>query len=219
VPTVVHLCFRYAFLVSQQAEPRISFCRARRFGRAEISIEAAQPRSTPGVLKDLVGQTIWLGARQSRRPDRRTPRKVRGAHPRRIEVCVARPGSVRAPRCGMKYLGALKSPSASSRRSPMAPANSCARSWGVVKVRVGRAKGAPWSAEAPFGEGGCAVPAPWRARFVPPSRGQALARPTAVPYSAGAPTGSGSPVPPASAPCRACGDAAVEQADRSPASW
>ena len=62
-PTVVHVCFGYAAVVTRQKAQRLRVSvGARPIPSAQqISIEAAQPRLDLGVLRDLAGKTIMLG--------------------------------------------------------------------------------------------------------------------------------------------------------------
>ena len=104
VPTVVHLCFGYAFLVKQQADDRISSSRSLPTSNAQqISIESAQPKIDLGVLKDLSNKKIMLGVinlgdQIVERPEQVAERIRAGlkhVSPDRL---------IPAPDCGMKYL-------------------------------------------------------------------------------------------------------------------
>lgn len=102
-PTAVHLCFGYAYVVSDKPSgysflPQLNRCKA-----DAISIEAAQPRLDPGVLKGLPDKTIIFGVIDLGTHDVETPdtvaNRLRGA----LEyVPVER--LIAAPDCGMKYL-------------------------------------------------------------------------------------------------------------------
>src|ERR1700738_4028164 len=61
VPTVVHLCFGYAFLVSNKPTSYFFLSELGDCVAQQISIEAAQPKIDLGVLKDLSGKKIMLG--------------------------------------------------------------------------------------------------------------------------------------------------------------
>src|SRR3954469_17653564 len=61
VPTVVHLCFGYAFLVSNKPTWYFFLSDLGDSIAKQISIEAAQPNIDLGVLKDLSGKKIMLG--------------------------------------------------------------------------------------------------------------------------------------------------------------
>jgi 5-methyltetrahydropteroyltriglutamate--homocysteine methyltransferase len=102
-PTVVHLCFGYAAVVTEKPSgysflPQLAGTVAR-----QISIEAAQPRLDLGVLRDLSDKTIMLGVLDLGDPEveaaavvaDRIRAGLRHVDPTRL---------VAAPDCGMKYL-------------------------------------------------------------------------------------------------------------------
>ncbi len=102
-PTVVHLCFGYAYVVRDKPSgysflPELDGCRA-----TAISIEAAEPRLDPAILdrlpsKQVLFGVIDLGSHQIETPET-VAERLRGAlrhiTPERLVV---------APDCGMKYL-------------------------------------------------------------------------------------------------------------------
>jgi len=103
VPTIVHLCFGYAYVVSDKPSgysflPELAACSCK-----QVSIEAAQPRLDPSVLRDLPGKHVLLGVLDLGDPKVETAdtvaQRIRAAlkhvSPERIVV---------APDCGMKYL-------------------------------------------------------------------------------------------------------------------
>ncbi|HUG37506.1 MAG TPA: hypothetical protein VML54_11180 [Candidatus Limnocylindrales bacterium] len=102
-PTVVHLCFGYAFAVKEKPSgysflPELDRCAA-----AMISIEAAQPRLDPAALAALPSKTIVLGVLDLADPAPETPAVVAG----RIEAALRHVPAERlvlAPDCGMKHL-------------------------------------------------------------------------------------------------------------------
>ena len=102
-PTVVHLCFGYAFTVKEKPSgysflPELDRCAAR-----AISIEAAQPKLDLDVLGALPSKTIVLGVLDLADPNPETTDVVA----RRIEAALAHVPAERliaAPDCGMKYL-------------------------------------------------------------------------------------------------------------------
>ena len=61
VPTIVHLCFGYAFLVSNKPASYFFLSELADSNAQQISIEAAQPKIDLGLLKDLLGKKIMLG--------------------------------------------------------------------------------------------------------------------------------------------------------------
>ena len=102
-PTIVHLCFGYAFTVKDKPSgysflPELDRCAAR-----AVSIEAAQPKLDLAVLSALPSKTIVLGMLDLGDPAPETADVVA----RRIEAALARVPAERliaAPDCGMKYL-------------------------------------------------------------------------------------------------------------------
>jgi len=61
VPTVIHLCFGYAFLVSNKPTSYFFLSELADSKAQQISIESAQPNIDLGVLKDLSSKKIMLG--------------------------------------------------------------------------------------------------------------------------------------------------------------
>ena len=103
VPTVIHLCFGYAFLVKDKPQsyfflPELADSKAQ-----QISIESAQPKIDLGVLKDLAGKKIMLGVINLGDQVVETPEQV--AERIRTGLKYVSPDRlVPAPDCGMKYL-------------------------------------------------------------------------------------------------------------------
>ena len=103
VPTVVHLCFGYAFLVSNKPTsyfflPELAASKAQ-----QISIEAAQPKIDLGVLRDLSDKTIMLGVINL--GDQIVERPEQVAERIRTGLKYVSPDRlVPAPDCGMKYM-------------------------------------------------------------------------------------------------------------------
>jgi len=102
-PTVVHLCFGYAYVVKDKPSgysflPELDKCCA-----TAISIEAAQPNLDPVILESLPNKKILFGVIDLGSHEVETPELVadrlrgalRHASPDRI---------IAAPDCGMKYL-------------------------------------------------------------------------------------------------------------------
>ncbi|MDD9925057.1 MAG: 5-methyltetrahydropteroyltriglutamate--homocysteine methyltransferase [Rhodospirillaceae bacterium] len=102
-PTVVHLCFGYAYVVKDKPSgysflPPLDACRAE-----AISIEAAQPDLDPAILETLPSKKILFGVLSLGTEEVETPEivadRLRGAlkhiPPERL---------IAAPDCGMKYL-------------------------------------------------------------------------------------------------------------------
>jgi len=102
-PTIVHLCFGYAFTVKEKPSgysflPELDRCAAR-----AVSIEAAQPKLDLTALAALPSKTIVLGVLDLGDPTPETADVVA----RRIEAAlrhIPRKRLIAAPDCGMKYL-------------------------------------------------------------------------------------------------------------------
>ncbi|HQT78655.1 MAG TPA: 5-methyltetrahydropteroyltriglutamate--homocysteine methyltransferase [Rhodopila sp.] len=102
-PTVVHVCFGYAAVVSEKPSGYSFLAELGGTVAQQISIEAAQPRLDLGVLRDLAGKTIMLGVLDLGDPAAETAETVS----ERIRAglrFVAAERLVPAPDCGMKYL-------------------------------------------------------------------------------------------------------------------
>jgi 5-methyltetrahydropteroyltriglutamate--homocysteine methyltransferase len=102
-PTIVHLCFGYAFTVKDKPSgysflPELERCAAR-----AVSIEAAQPKLELSALAALPSKTVVLGVLDLADPTAETADTVA----RRIEAALTHVPAdrlVAAPDCGMKYL-------------------------------------------------------------------------------------------------------------------
>jgi 5-methyltetrahydropteroyltriglutamate--homocysteine methyltransferase len=101
--TVLHTCFGYAHIVKDRLSGypflrELNDCLA-----THVSLEAAQPRLDPAVLRDLADKTIVLGVLDLGSDEVETPEVVAG----RIRGALAMVPPERlvvAPDCGMKYL-------------------------------------------------------------------------------------------------------------------
>ena len=104
VPTVVHLCFGYAAVVTGLKPTGYSFLPQLSDTIAQqISIESAQPKIDLGVLKDLAPKKVMLGVIDLSDPAIETPQKV--AERIRAGLKYMSPEKLLpAPDCGMKYL-------------------------------------------------------------------------------------------------------------------
>jgi 5-methyltetrahydropteroyltriglutamate--homocysteine methyltransferase len=104
VPTVVHLCFGYAAVVTGLKPTGYSFLPQLSDTIAQqISIESAQPKIDLGVLKDLAPKKVMLGVIDLSDPAIETPQKV--AERIRAGLKHMSPDKLLpAPDCGMKYL-------------------------------------------------------------------------------------------------------------------
>ncbi len=103
VPTVVHLCFGYAFLVSNKPTSYFFLSELADSIAQQISIESAQPKIDLGVLKDLAGKTIMLGVINLGDPIVERPEQVADRIRAALKY-VAPDRLIAAPDCGMKYL-------------------------------------------------------------------------------------------------------------------
>src|SRR5215208_2596130 len=104
VPTVVHLCFGYAAVVTGGKPTGYSFLPQLADSLAQqISIESAQPKLDLGVLKELSPKKVLLGVIDLSDPEIETPQKV--AERIRAGLKYLAPDKLLpAPDCGMKYL-------------------------------------------------------------------------------------------------------------------
>jgi 5-methyltetrahydropteroyltriglutamate--homocysteine methyltransferase len=102
-PTIVHMCFGYAYVVKDKPSgysflPELDRCRA-----AQISIEAAQPRLDLAILAALPSKTMMVGVLDLGDPAIETPETVAARLDQALQH-VAPERLVVAPDCGMKYL-------------------------------------------------------------------------------------------------------------------
>ena len=104
VPTVVHLCFGYAAVVTGLKPTGYSFLPQLADTIAQqISIESAQPKIDLGVLKELAPKKVMLGVIDLSDPEVETPQKI--AERIRAGLKYLSPDKLLpAPDCGMKYL-------------------------------------------------------------------------------------------------------------------
>jgi len=104
VPTVVHLCFGYAAVVTGKKPSGYSFLPGLSQSIAkQISIEAAQPKLDLGVLSDLAGKKIILGVLDLSAQRIETPEIVADRIRAGLRFVKAE-NLIPAPDCGMKYL-------------------------------------------------------------------------------------------------------------------
>jgi len=102
-PTIVHMCFGYAYVVKDKPSgysflPELDRCRA-----AQISIEVAQPRLDLAILAALPTKTMMVGVLDLGDPAIETPATV-AARLGEALAHIAPERLVVAPDCGMKYL-------------------------------------------------------------------------------------------------------------------
>ncbi len=102
-PTIVHMCFGYAYAVKEKPSgysflPELDQCCA-----SQVSIEAAQPRLDAEAIEGLPSKTVMLGVLDLGNPAIETAETVA----RRIRAALLHVPPERlviAPDCGMKYL-------------------------------------------------------------------------------------------------------------------
>jgi 5-methyltetrahydropteroyltriglutamate--homocysteine methyltransferase len=102
-PTVVHLCFGYAYIVKGKPSGYSFLPELAQTSADQISIEAAQPQLDLGILRDLAPKIVMLGVLDLGDPAVETPETVADRIRRALDF--ASPDRiVPAPDCGMKYL-------------------------------------------------------------------------------------------------------------------
>jgi 5-methyltetrahydropteroyltriglutamate--homocysteine methyltransferase len=103
VPTVVHLCFGYAFLVSNKPASYFFLSELADSKAQQISIESAQPKIDLGVLKELSGKKIILGVINLGDQIVEQPEQVAERIRAGLKY-VSADRLIPAPDCGMKYM-------------------------------------------------------------------------------------------------------------------
>lgn len=102
-PTVVHMCFGYAYVVKSKPTGYSYLPELERCCATQVSIEAAQPRLDLSILSELPSKTIMLGVLDLADDMVESPETV--ADRIRAALAVIPPDRlVIAPDCGMKYL-------------------------------------------------------------------------------------------------------------------
>lgn len=102
-PTIVHLCFGYAYVVSDKPSGYSFLAELGECAAQIISIEAAQPRLDPAIVERLPSKIIMFGALDLGTTEVETPEIVA----ERLFGALAHLPAERliaAPDCGMKYL-------------------------------------------------------------------------------------------------------------------
>jgi len=102
-PTVLHTCFGYAHVVKDKPDGYPFLAELDGCAATHISLEAAQPKLEPEVLRALPSKTIVLGVVDLGSREVETPVAVADRIGRALEV-VPPERIVVAPDCGMKYL-------------------------------------------------------------------------------------------------------------------
>jgi 5-methyltetrahydropteroyltriglutamate--homocysteine methyltransferase len=102
-PTIVHMCFGYAYAVKDKPTGYSFLPELDRCCSTQVSLEAAQPKLDPQELGGLPSKTIMLGVLDLGDTAVETPEVVAGRI-RRALHSVPASRLVIAPDCGMKYL-------------------------------------------------------------------------------------------------------------------
>jgi 5-methyltetrahydropteroyltriglutamate--homocysteine methyltransferase len=102
-PTVVHLCFGYAYVVTGKPSGYSFLSELADCSAEQISIEAAQPKLDLGILKDLAPKTVMVGVLDLNDRDVESAETVATRIRAALEHAPAE-RIVPAPDCGMKYL-------------------------------------------------------------------------------------------------------------------
>jgi 5-methyltetrahydropteroyltriglutamate--homocysteine methyltransferase len=101
--TVLHTCFGYAHIVHDRPAGYPLLRELRDCDATQLSLEAAQPKLDPEVLRDVADKTIVLGVLDLGSTDVETPEVVVDRIRRALPV-LPPDRLVVAPDCGMKYL-------------------------------------------------------------------------------------------------------------------
>jgi 5-methyltetrahydropteroyltriglutamate--homocysteine methyltransferase len=101
--SVLHTCFGYAAIVHEKPNGYPFLRELNECAATQISLEAAQPRLDPGVLRDVSEKMIVLGVLDLGSEEAESWEVVAERIERALEV-VAPERLVVAPDCGMKYL-------------------------------------------------------------------------------------------------------------------
>ena len=101
--TVLHTCFGYAHVVKDRLSGYPFLRELNDCAATAVSLEAAQPRLDPDVLRNLPDKTIVLGVLDLGSDEAETAGEVANRLRSALEV-VPRERLVAAPDCGMKYL-------------------------------------------------------------------------------------------------------------------
>jgi len=102
-PTIVHLCFGYAYIVKGKPAGYSFLAELADTTADQISIEAAQPQLDLGILRDLAPKTVLVGVLDLGNANVESVETV--AARIRAALAFAPPERViPAPDCGMKYL-------------------------------------------------------------------------------------------------------------------
>ena len=101
--TVLHTCFGYAHIVHERPSGYPFLRELNECAATHLSLEAAQPRLDPEVLRAVPDKIVVLGVLDLGSPEAETPEVVADWLRRALDV-VPPDRLVAAPDCGMKYL-------------------------------------------------------------------------------------------------------------------
>ena len=101
--TVLHTCFGYAHVVHDRPTGYPFLRELNECSATHLSLEAAQPRLDPVVLREVADKVVVLGVLDLGSPEVETPETVAARLRRALEVLPPERVVV-APDCGMKYL-------------------------------------------------------------------------------------------------------------------
>ena len=102
-PTIVHLCFGYAYIVKDKPTGYSFLPQLERSSVEAVSIEAAQPDLDPVILKELPSKKILFGVIDLGTHQIETPEQI-AMRLRQALRYVQKERLIAAPDCGMKYL-------------------------------------------------------------------------------------------------------------------
>ena len=102
-PTIVHLCFGYAYIVKDKPTGYSFLPQLEQSSVEAISIEAAQPNLDPVILKELPSKKILFGVIDLGTHQIETPEQI-AMRLRQALRYVQKERLIAAPDCGMKYL-------------------------------------------------------------------------------------------------------------------
>jgi 5-methyltetrahydropteroyltriglutamate--homocysteine methyltransferase len=102
-PTIVHMCFGYAYVMKDKPSGYSFLPELDRCGAAQLSIEAAQPRLDLSVLAALPSKTMMVGVLDLGDMTVETPAAIAARLGEALQY-IPPARLVVAPDCGMKYL-------------------------------------------------------------------------------------------------------------------
>jgi 5-methyltetrahydropteroyltriglutamate--homocysteine methyltransferase len=101
--TALHICFGYGYVVKEKPSGYSFLAELNDCSVSQVSVETAQPRLDPAILRDLPDKTIVLGVVDLGTHEIETPETIAGRIRRALEH-VEPERVIVAPDCGMKYV-------------------------------------------------------------------------------------------------------------------